>query len=261
MMKGVALLVGLTSVNPSTHGHWNGTDGCWGCELDVDNMGRILQPLGYDIKKLKTADATRPAILSSLGQIGKSLECGDIFVFYFSGHGGQQLDANGDELDGHDETLVAYDLDIIDDDLNTHWLRFEEGVRVVMISDSCNSGTNYKGLRDIHTLASLRPIEEKLAKAMKAQLIHFGGCRDGFRSRGQEDGGVFTKALSTAWDQGNFEGNYPDFYNAIRNLVTSEQRPQYNKYCVTAEFESQKPFTTISPMAVALIEIRAIRQP
>jgi uncharacterized caspase-like protein len=96
----------------------DGMGGCWGCELDVDNMERILKSHDYDTKILKTADATRNRILSSLYRASDNLVAADIFVFYYSGHGGQQPDFNGDEVDGKDETLVAYDREVIDDKIH-----------------------------------------------------------------------------------------------------------------------------------------------
>ena len=47
--KGKALLVGLKSVDPGSYGGWDGVNGCWGCELDVDNIEGVLAPLNYDI--------------------------------------------------------------------------------------------------------------------------------------------------------------------------------------------------------------------
>lgn len=110
----------------------------------MDNVERILNRLGYQIKILKTAEATRDNILSSLYRAAENAAADDIFVFYYSGHGGQQPDIDGDELDGKDETLVAYDREVIDDKIHEALIKFRFGVRVVMISDSCNSGTNYR---------------------------------------------------------------------------------------------------------------------
>ena len=50
MSNALSLLVGLKSVDPTCYNGWDGVAGCWGCELDVDNMGRILTPLGYEVR-------------------------------------------------------------------------------------------------------------------------------------------------------------------------------------------------------------------
>ncbi len=247
MSKGYALLVGLKGVDPACYNGWDGTAGCWGCELDVDNIERILKPLGYTTRTLKTADATRNHILSGLYRAADTLIAGDIFVFYFSGHGGQQPDVNGDELDGKDETLVAYDREIVDDKIHQALMRFKAGVRIVMISDSCNSGTNYRGLMTVpvNEQAIFRPVAKKRASEVeiRAQLIHLGGCRDGFTSSGYQHGGAFTIALCDAWNGGAFRGSYRDLHKKICKLIKSNQQPQYSEYGpVSEEFRTQQAF-------------------
>lgn len=247
MEKASALLVGLKSVNPTCYGGWDGVNGCEGCELDVDNIARILSPLGYEIKTLKTAEATRNGILASLYRASENTAKGDIFVFYYSGHGGQQPDLNGDEVDGQDETLVAYDREVIDDKIHEALTRFKSGVRVVMISDSCNSGTNYRGRMNVplNNEAIFRPVARKSSRSVdiKAQLIHLGGCRDGFVSMGYQGGGAFTMALCQAWQNGQFTGTFEGLHEKICELITSSQRPQFNKYGkVTDAFQKQRAF-------------------
>ena len=100
MNRGMGILVGLKEVDPVAYGGWNGRNGCWGCELDVDNIARILEPLNYDLNVIKTADATSHRILQSLRSAAKVLQKGDILVFYYSGHGGQQPDSSGDSKMG-----------------------------------------------------------------------------------------------------------------------------------------------------------------
>jgi hypothetical protein len=81
-------------------------------------------------------------------------------------------------------------------------------------------------------------------------MIHMGGCRDGFGSAGYFGGGAFTIALCNAWQGGSFQGNYPRLHQQICDLITSDQRPQYNKYGpVSSGFENQRPFTVRNPDA------------
>lgn len=244
--KGKALLVGLKSVDPNCYGGWDGQNGCWGCELDVDNIEGILSPLNYEIDILKTQEATAESIIAGLNEAAFNLRSGDIFVFYFSGHGGQQPDRNGDEMDGQDETLVAYNKQIVDDELNNIWLKFKTGVRILMISDSCNSGTNYRNRmqRSVRPTPFLPIVDFEISAKMKAKLIHFGGCRDGFGSSGYMQGGAFTMALCQAWNDGDFQGNYPDFHQAICAKISTTQQPQYSQYGTGLEiFRNEKPFT------------------
>jgi hypothetical protein len=255
MAKASALIVGLKSIDPTGYDGWNGTNGCGGCELDVDNMARILEPLGYQIQTLKTAEATHDKILSSLYRAAENRVAGDIFVFYYSGHGGQQPDISGDELDGKDETLVAYDREIIDDKIHKAFTKFESGVYIIMLSDSCNSGTNYRGRMNVSVNEEtiFRPVARKTKKEVniKAQLIHLGGCRDGFISEGYQGGGAFTMALCDAWNNGAFQGTLKDMHSTICELIRSRQKPQYNEYGPISDvFRNQRAFIvpTIPPV-------------
>lgn len=244
MRKGYSLLVGLTLVDPKAYRDWNGVNGCWGCELDVDNVNHILKNQGYDIKTLKTAQATQENILNELDEAARKCIPGDIFIFYYTGHGGQQPDQNKDEMDGHDETLCAYNGEIIDDELNKRWLKFRHNVRIVMISDSCNSGTNYKYIRDVTTRTPINPLaDQQISSQMRAQMIHMGGCRDSSSSAGYQSGSVFTIVLCNVWKGGDFQGNYRSFYEEIKKSIKG-QIPQYNEYGpVKEEFRNQNPFT------------------
>lgn len=251
MRKLSAILVGLESVDPNAYGGWDGA--CPGCELDVDNMANVLCPLGYanSTEILKTTEATCSNIFQKLDEAASALGTGDTLVFFFSGHGGQQPDLDGDEMDGKDETLVAYDGEIVDDQLNLIWLKFRYGVRIIMISDSCNSGTNYRMRRNIPYSTPLKLLSPRIAQGMQAQMIHMGGCEDSRSSWGSSQGGVFTLALCKVWNQGAFKGNYKDFLDAISQEVQSAQpgqRPQYSEYGpVTDSFRQQIPFSQFNP--------------
>ena len=113
-----------------------------------------------------------------------------------------------------------------------------------MISDSCNSGTNYKLVGDFLEPTPFLPLTDKSVEdKMKAQLIHFGGCRDGSTSDGYHGGGAFTMALCRAWDDGAFQGNYRQLIDRAIALMHSQQKPQYNEYGPVGEaFRNARPF-------------------
>lgn len=71
---------------------------------------------------------------------------GDSLVFHYSGHGSQQRNYTGDEIDGYDETLCPLDFEtqgmIVDDEINATIVRpLPRGVKLHAIIDSCHSGT------------------------------------------------------------------------------------------------------------------------
>ncbi|AQL05569.1 Putative metacaspase family protein [Zea mays] len=71
---------------------------------------------------------------------------GDSLVFHYSGHGSQQRNYSGDEVDGFDETLCPLDFEtqgmILDDEINTALVRpLPHGVKLHALIDACHSGT------------------------------------------------------------------------------------------------------------------------
>lgn len=236
--RGYALIVGLKSVDPSKYWGWDGVDGCWGCELDVDNMSKMLGSIEYRITSLKTQAATRDRILYELDRASHIMRKNDIFVFYYSGHGGQEHDTNGDEIDGKDETFYAYDGLIIDDEIFTKLSQFRSGVRIVMLSDSCSSATNDKAARSIAD-----PLLNDRGD-LKASLIHFGGCKDDGISQGMSNGGAFTLSVIKSWNNKRPGEGYRNFYNSIRKNILFSQQPQYHESGnVDSKFRDAIPFT------------------
>lgn len=142
--KGQYLTIGVNSLDASAYGA-PGTLG--GCENDARDMARIAEQQGFTGVTLLTAEATSFSVLAELRKAADELESGDILLLTFSGHGGQVPDINGDdEADALDETWCLHDRQLIDDELYAIWKKFKSGVRILVLSDSCNSGTVAKSL-------------------------------------------------------------------------------------------------------------------
>ncbi len=109
-----------------------------------------------DVRVLTDADATRDNILASAREwLVDGTAAGDEAFLYFSGHGFQEWDRNGDETDTLDETLVPVDayLDssdrvagMISDDEIGALLDELRGRRIRVVVDACHSGTTTKGV-------------------------------------------------------------------------------------------------------------------
>ncbi len=137
--RGLALNIGLNSVNPNHYGGWTGDLAA--CEFDAKDMAALAAGRGIKATQLLTKDATRAKVLSALRAAAKALVKGDFFLLTFSGHGGQVPDVSGDEADKLDETWCLFDAQLIDDELYHELGRFATGVRILVLSDSCHSGT------------------------------------------------------------------------------------------------------------------------
>ena len=105
-------------------------------------MAAIARAAGVKAPRLLlTSDATRPKTFAAIRAAAKKLKKGDLFFLTYSGHGGQIPDVTGEEEDRRDETWCLYDGELIDDELYFELSRFGTGVRILVLSDSCHSGT------------------------------------------------------------------------------------------------------------------------
>jgi hypothetical protein len=135
----LSLHLGLNAVSAAAYEGWDGPLAA--CEFDANDMAALARSQGIKPTVLLTRKATRTALLTQLRAAAKKLKSGDLFFLSYSGHGGQVPDTNRDEVDGKDETWCLYDGQLIDDELYFELSRFAAGVRVLVVSDSCHSGT------------------------------------------------------------------------------------------------------------------------
>ena len=139
-VRALSLHIGLNAVDPVHYQGWDGVLGA--CEYDAEDMAAIAQSRSFSATTLLTAQATREAVLDAIGAATTKLEAGDIFFISYARHGGQVPDYGGDELDDRrDETWCLFDGELLDDELFECWTRFAEGVRILVVSDSCHSGS------------------------------------------------------------------------------------------------------------------------
>lgn len=109
------------------------------------------------VKLLLNEEATRKQIMDALDNwLAAGTHAGDRVLFYYSGHGYFQPDTSGDEQDRVDETLVSYDTvvkqdksiaNMITDDEIGGFLQKLDDRRVVVMIDSCHSGTMSRDLQ------------------------------------------------------------------------------------------------------------------
>lgn len=149
-----ALIVGI-----SDYIHFEDVEGgdLPGAEHDARRMrDALVVARGFpedNVRMLLNHDATKAAIQEGVtGWLVQNARPGDNVVFFFAGHGSQMWDEDGDEDDGLDETLApadvlagSTDFDISDDEFNV-WLGLLPTDNVLVVLDTCNSGT---GTRDV----------------------------------------------------------------------------------------------------------------
>jgi metacaspase-1 len=118
-----------------------------GCVNDVALVRSTIKAFGVpneDIHVLVNRRATKANIVDRIQRTVRAAEPGDVLVFYYSGHGSQVRDRNGDELaDSLDEVICPYDMDwdsntfILDDDLDEILSWAPRDVVIEMFVDCC----------------------------------------------------------------------------------------------------------------------------
>jgi hypothetical protein len=266
---GLSIHIGLNHVDPKHYEGWNGE--LASCVADARDMCALARKEGFDTSPpLLNEQATAKAVTAALRAAAKALVKGDLLLLTYSGHGGQVTDTNGDEEgDMLDETWLLFDRQLVDDELYDLWGEFRAGVRILVTSDSCHSGTVsraapppfaaagprvramprsvgiaverahrglYRAVQDAH------PGSE--TARVRASVLLISGCMDNQLSTDGAKNGAFTERLKKVWNGGRFNGSYRRFRDSIRAGMPPTQCPNY---CIVGTpsraFEAQKPFT------------------
>jgi hypothetical protein len=184
--KAVSLHIGLNLVNPAGYKGWDGKLN--GCEGDAHTYESIATAEGFATNRLLTTDATSANVLDFIRRIAASLKSGDMFMLTYAGHGGQKPNNSPDpEDDGMDETWCLYDRELLDDEINNALADFAPGVNIVLISDSCHSGTIQRRRGESLTELIARGRDYALAKEVyyvgkTMQATSFRAAADPFRT-------------------------------------------------------------------------------
>jgi hypothetical protein len=279
--KARSLHIGLNVVDPNHYAGWDGKLNA--CHNDAVAMEAVAKSLGYQTKCMLSEGAKRDNVIEAIGAAAKELKPGDIFLLTYSGHGGQVPDVNRDEQDDDlDETWCLYDAQLIDDESYTLWSKFDEDVRVVVISDSCHSGSVirnatlgaagplakspdgaparampfdvaasvYMQNRDFYRKlgTSLAQVEahvltKQLSSAIAATVRLVSGCQDNQLSYDGIENGQFTSRLLRVWGGGTFTGNYDQLHRRILELMPPNQTPRHSQIGrPNPAFDAQRPF-------------------
>lgn len=260
--RGWSLHIGLNKVDA---GHYGADAELFGCHFDAEDMERIAAGRNFEKRTvLLDAEATRDAVKQAVAAAAAQLKAGDFFLLTYAGHGSQVSDFNADEDDGADETLCLYDGMLIDDEIYELWSMFTDDVRIVMISDSCHSGTvsraartaqparaegtpavrtrllppalaarTFRAHRDFYTRLGRqhrgpdeRVLTRELDTPLRGPVLLVAGCQDNQESQDGVGNGRFTQELLRVWDEGRYDGDWVTLVQRIVANMPPEQTPR-----------------------------------
>ncbi|KIP02776.1 hypothetical protein PHLGIDRAFT_37751 [Phlebiopsis gigantea 11061_1 CR5-6] len=175
---------------------------------DVEIFSELLtERFGYDVAvmrddgddRVSLTHPNRKNMLAAIDKLAAGAKEGDHIVFFYAGHGDQLSNTPGieHERDQKDEAIVPSDYQpgkpktyILDDDIRSRLVNpiVEQAAHIVLVFDCCHSGTAAGSVFD-------------------SRAVSWGACPDAGKTLGNhnaaQDGGLFTRALSTAlWEAG-----------------------------------------------------------
>ncbi|MCC6410711.1 MAG: S8 family serine peptidase [Saprospiraceae bacterium] len=265
LVKAISLHIGINNVDP---GYYKGhVPPLSGCISDMEKMEALAKTKGFSTQTMRNSEATREAILQFLVEQSGELDKNDILLITYAGHGAPIPDQDGDEADLHDESWVTYNGFLLDDELNRHFTLFKEGVRILVVSDSCHSGTMNRYLsaarsglpmpRGSAQKARFLPLDvvkkilndnKQPARALrlkmetarakeeyKAAILLLAACQDDQYAMETTNGGVFTNHLVELVSANGKTYNYNDCISTIREKMPVTQIPKLNPLGSAAE--------------------------
>lgn len=199
---------------------------CTGSGIDVSRMAPLLKKYGRTTV-LQNNSATRSSVMAALKEGLKKNLC----IFYYSGHGGQHKNANGEN--GMSEFLCLNDGPLHDYEI---WEMVQKSNgRVFMIFDCCHSGTMFRSAehgddtsddRFKNVGFSFKMLWKTKVRASKSlNLLVWSGCPSDELSYATANGGVFTNGILAGYGK---KHTYNEVWDTAREAAKN-QHPVYTK--------------------------------
>lgn len=209
-----------------------------GCVNDARDWSAWLQGLGFDVSLMLDSQATRMNVKAALQGLINATNAGDIAVFTYSGHGTQVVEASSDEGDPYDEAICLYDGNVIDDELRAILQGLHPQATLVVISDSCFSGSVTRIAAEPAVPRFIPPAIPTSGRTARRSFlipeasmpeILITGCSDSEFSydaefNGRPNGAMSALALQVI--RQNPHATYREFHTALRALLPSQEFPQ-----------------------------------
>ncbi len=233
-----ALLVGI---------NYEGTNHqLYGCINDTTNIKEALEQF-YKYNQITVLTdktnkkPTKENIISEFTNLLKNAAPGDNLLFFYSGHGTNDYDLSGDELDDQDELIVPLDARttydcIRDDDLNKIIKDYlKPGVSLSALFDCCFSGTildlkyNY-----IDTTNFEKTTTNELVSETAGNVWMISGCQDNQTSADatvvynnrQMDAGAMTYSFLKCIKEQGTNISYKQLITNMREILKKEKYTQ-----------------------------------
>lgn len=232
-----------------------------GCVNDANDWRETLEARGFQTTSLLDSEASKSNMVEAISKIVGDTGRDDIAVITYSGHGTWVPDEDDDEVDGRDEALCPHDITqgqiLTDDELYEIFSERKRGARIIVISDSCHSGTvtracnfmpgtesdswNFQKIRFLAPEFYIRGDEVRLRRArrvekikasgkIRAAAVLLSGCKDDEYSYdawfNERPNGAFTYAALQTLKSLPDTATYRGWHREIRKILPHVNYPQ-----------------------------------
>ncbi len=282
MSKGLSLHIGVNLVDKKHYGDIVELQACIG---DAKFWEGFAKKLKYKTKSLHNSQATSTEVLALLKSFSDELKPGDILMLTYAGHGGSIKNDRPTSMNSEqfDQTWCLYDRQLLDDELYEAFSEFKKGVRIVVVSDSCHSGTVTKdvgadlsemlaeGIADSAKMRGLRsrklskedeaiismnfrdtvykPLQDKFkmeskGKKVQASVKLMAACQDDEETMDGDKNGIFTEAFIALFKDENFkEANAERLIAGVRKRYYFPVPGFFEYGGIIPSFDYSFPFT------------------
>lgn len=201
---------------------------CAYAEADAAALAELAECQGFRSPvRLLGAAASRASVLAAIEATAAVSRPDDLVLLTFSGHGGRKAC----EVSGALSSIwVLADGSLRDAEMHEALAQFRAGVRVLVISDSCNGG--------------VPTCNEAAHSRVSASVLVLTACQHDQHADAGGMPGHFTTVLLDTWRRNPHVEDYRAFYQHLCARMPDYQKPDY--YWVGARdprFERQRPFT------------------
>lgn len=206
-----------------------------GVDLDLERMRETLGLMGFEESQVRSLMDDQATSRNVIGEFRTWLREGvneeDRVVFYYSGHGSNTPDFDGDEDDGVDEVLVTHDVrrvtrngkraltGVVDDDTLASLIAAIPSNNIWIIVDACHSGTVTRDILLDNLSLGNKPVFEKsfsyegmpqggqfvfdreFDTGGEPNFVSMSAAGDNEKALGTFSGGIFTIGLAKAIEE------------------------------------------------------------
>lgn len=258
-MKGYSIHIGLNTVDQD---HYTDVQDLRSAVKDATDMQDMaVNTYGYQSQALLTdSDATADNVIQSITDSIALCEEGDILLISYSGHGSTLENIwTSDDDEKYDSTWCLYNRQLLDDELYELFSTIKKNIRILVVSDSCHSGTitrEFPTDKKENNSITNDWISKKLSKdvaksnqskhfdfyksfqttiskpkddaSVNASVLLLAACQDDQETYDTVSNGIFTKALKEILSAERINGPQ-DIMDRISNIY-EEPNPNILSY-------------------------------